>query len=384
MHDNRRGQTSLNPEERANFDPDPLPARRGRGAALNVANRFNRHHVVEDPAALDENDLRQIATEFIADTSRTILAKNTSPDLPFTFSINPYRGCEHGCIYCYARPSHEYLGFSAGLDFESKIVVKYNAPDLLAGHLRKQSWEPQLVLMSGNTDPYQPVERKLELTRRCLRVFRDFRNPVCVITKNALVTRDIDVLSELASMNLVHVTVSITSLKDEVIEQMEPRTSRPAARLKAIERLAANGISVGVNVAPIIPGLTDEELPAIMKQAADAGASVANYIVVRLPGPVADLFLEWVERVYPNRVNRIVNRIADLRDGKLNDSRWGVRMSGRGEWSRMLSELFHATRKRLGLATEIEPLATHHFRVPLTDLPLFRKATIATNASLDQ
>jgi DNA repair photolyase len=371
------------PSKNSNTEPvtgdSAVPARRGRGAGINPPNRFNRFHSTEDPGALDADELRQVATEFIKDTSKTILATNNSPDLPFTFSLNPYRGCEHGCVYCYARPSHEFLGYSAGLDFETKIVVKYEAPQLLSDYLRKRSWVPQLVLVSGNTDPYQPAERKLQLTRKCLEVFRDYRNPVCIITKNALVTRDLDILQDLAADNLVHVTVSITSLDDDVIRKMEPRTSRPAARLDAIEALASRGISVGVNVAPIIPGLTDEEMPQIMKAAADAGATVANYIVVRLPGPVADLFLEWVERCYPNRVNRIIHRIEDLRAGKLNDSRWGVRMRGEGEWSRIINELFHATRQKLNLATDIAPLATDLFRVPprYEDLPLFGGGEVA-------
>ncbi len=347
--------------------------RRGRGTALNPANRFEGREYIEDFDALDESDLRTVQTQLIPDSSKSILAKNTSPDLPFTYSLNPYRGCEHGCIYCYARPSHEYLGYSAGLDFETKIVVKYDAPKLLAIALRKPSWKPQLVLMSGNTDPYQPVERRLNLTRQCLEVFRDFRNPVCIITKNHLVTRDLDVLEDLSADNLVHVTMSITSLRDDVIQVMEPRTSRPAARLRAIEALASRGISVGVNVAPIIPGLTDEEMPEIMRQARDAGATIANYIVVRLPGPVKGLFLEWVKRCYPNRVNRIVHRIEDLRDGDLNDPRFGTRMRGQGEWAELFSSLFHATRKKLDLVTDIQPLSVNHFKVPvrLDDLPLF-------------
>ncbi|MEZ4696411.1 MAG: PA0069 family radical SAM protein [Rhodothermales bacterium] len=355
-------------------DPNPAPvARRGRGAALNPATRFDPVHFLEDPAELSAEELRQVHTEFIRDSSRSILAKNDSPDLPFTFSLNPYRGCEHGCIYCYARPSHEYLGYSAGLDFETKIVVKYDAPSLLAAQLKKKSWVPQLVLVSGNTDPYQPAERRLGLTRRCLEVFRDFGNPVCIITKNHLVTRDLDILSDLARDNLVHVTMSITSLKDEVIRVMEPRTSRPEARLRAVEMLASRGISVGVNIAPIIPGLTDEEMPEIMRRAAAAGARTANYIVVRLPGPVKELFLEWVERCFPNRVNRIVHRIEDLRSGNLNDPRWGVRMRGEGQWAELFSDLFHRVREKLGLNTDIVPLSTNHFRIPapLTDLPLF-------------
>lgn len=368
------GRTIINDEAVGEGIVVPTVARRGRGSAINPANRFDATHYEEDLSALEADELRSVPTQLIVDSSKSILAKNNSPDLPFTYSLNPYRGCEHGCIYCYARPSHEFLGYSAGLDFETKIVVKYDAPRLLADAFKRKSWEPQLVLLSGNTDPYQPTERKLTLTRKCLEVFRDFGNPVCIITKNHLVTRDIDILSELAEKRLVHVTMSITSLQDDVISVMEPRTSRPEARLLAIEALANRGISVGVNVAPIIPGLTDEEMPEIMRRARDAGATTANYIVVRLPGPVKDLFLEWVQRCYPNRVNRIVHRIEDLRDGALNDSRFGIRMRGQGEWAKLFSDLFHATRRRLQLNTDIEPLSTEHFKVPvkLEDLPLFR------------
>jgi DNA repair photolyase len=341
-----------------------LPARRGRGAALNPANRFERLHVEEDPGALEEHELRQIQTEYLVDASKTVLARNTSPDVPFTYSLNPYRGCEHGCSYCYARPSHEYLGFSAGLDFETRIMVKQDAPILLARELGRPGWKPQTVALSGNTDPYQPVERKLGLTRRCLEVFLDFRNPVGIITKNHLITRDIDLLRELAALDLVGVTVSITSLKNDVIDKMEPRTSRPAARLKAIEKLAGAGIPVGVNAAPIIPGLTDEELPAILKAAADAGASYAGYIVVRLPGAVEPIFVDWLRRSFPNRVDRVLNRLRQMRGGKLSDARFGSRMKGDGEWADLLRDVFESQCRRLGLSQKRSELATRHFRQP--------------------
>ena len=347
-------------------EPDPeVVHRRGRGAALNPPNRFERLHYLEDPEALEEGELRQVETQFMVDASRTVLAKNDSPDVPFTYSLNPYRGCEHGCIYCYARPSHEYLGFSAGLDFETRILVKQDAPSLLADAFRKRSWQPQVVALSGNTDPYQPVERRLELTRRCLEVFLAFRNPVGVITKNHLITRDIDLLEQLAALNLVHVTISITSLRPDLIGVMEPRTSRPAARLDAVRRLSERGIPVGVNVAPLIPGITDEEIPRILEAAAEHGAKRAAYIVVRLPGPVQELFLEWLERNYPDRKQKVVNRLIDLRGGKLNDPRFKVRMRGEGEWAETISRLFRSSCKRFGINQEERtPLSTEHFRVP--------------------
>lgn len=346
------------------------PPRRGRAAAFNTPNRFERLHVLEDAAALEEDDLRQIQTEFLRDDSKSVLSKNDSPDVPFTYSINAYRGCEHGCIYCYARPSHEYLGFSAGLDFETRIVVKENAPRLLEKAFMKRSWEPQVVVVSGNTDPYQPVERKMELTRRCLEVCLKFGNPVGIITKNHLVTRDIDILSRLAEKNLVHVTISITSLRNDVINVMEPRTSRPARRLDAIRKLAEAGIPVGVNAAPLIPGLTDEELVPILEAAAEHGAGSAGYIVVRLPGPVKELFVDWIQREFPNRADKVLRRIRSIRNGELSDPRFGSRMRGDGEWADLLSNVFKMTCRRLDLNRRT-PLSTNHFQRPGEQLGLF-------------
>lgn len=339
-----------------------MPARRGRGASTNPATRFERLHVVEDPSALDEDSLRHVPTLFYRDSARSALARNESPDIPFTYSLNPYRGCEHGCIYCYARPSHEFLGFSAGLDFETRILVKEEAPDLLEKTFRRASWQPQTVAMSGNTDPYQPVERRLGLTRRCLEVFLKFRNPVSVITKNRLILRDLDLLTELAAMNLVRVTVSITSLDPSITAVMEPRTARPALRLKTIEQLASAGIPVGVNVAPVIPGLTDEELPAILKQAASSGATSAYYQVVRLPLVVQDLFVDWLHRSFPDRAAKIVRRLLELHGGNLNESQFGLRMRGRGEWAETIDRLFKITCKKLEIDRGQAALATHHFR----------------------
>jgi DNA repair photolyase len=339
-----------------------MPARRGRAAATNPATRFDRLHVVEDPSALDDDSLRQVPTLFFRDSSRSALARNDSPDIPFTYSLNPYRGCEHGCIYCYARPSHEYLGFSAGLDFETRILVKEDAPELLEQTFRRASWEPQLVALSGNTDPYQPVERRLGLTRRCLEVFLKYRNPVSVVTKNRLVLRDLDLLTELAAMNLVRVTVSITTLDPSITAVMEPRTARPELRLKTIEQLAGAGIPVGVNVAPVIPGLTDEEMPAILKQAAASGATSAYYQIVRLPLVVKELFVDWLHRNFPDRADKIVRRLLELHGGRLNESEFVLRMRGRGEWAETIDRLFKITCKKLGIGRKQVPLATHHFR----------------------
>lgn len=338
------------------------PAPKGRGASFNTPNRFLRLHVEPDAEAYEDGVPPRPETTFLKDFSKTILSKNDSPDLHFRYSINPYRGCEHGCAYCYARPSHEYLGFSAGLEFETKIIVKENAPELLAAAFRKPSWVPQTIIVSGNTDPYQPIERKLQITRRCLEVFLRHRNPFGIITKNALVTRDIDILEQLARLDLVSVRISITSLRNEVINHMEPRTSRPALRLKAVRQLAEAGISVGVMVAPIIPGLTDEEIPAILEAAVEAGARHAGYTIVRLPGAVEPVFTEWVERAFPERASKILNRIRDLRGGHLHDPRFGKRMRGEGLWAETINQLFKTNCERLGMNKSREPLATHHFR----------------------
>ena len=346
---------------------------KGRSASFNTPNRFERTHL--EPLEIDVpygDDIPPTPTSFYNDTSKTILAKNDSPDLPFAYSINPYRGCEHGCIYCYARPSHEYLGFSAGLDFETKIMVKMEAARLLEEQFRKKNWEPQVVALSGNTDCYQPVERRLQITRKCLGVFLGFRNPVSLITKNALVLRDRDIIKEMAKLDLIHVMLSITTLDADLARTMEPRTSSPQNRLNAIKELARDGIPVGVNVAPIIPGLTDEEIPAILKAAAEHGATRASYILVKLPGAVEPLFIDWLNRSLPQRAGKIINRIRDTRGGSLNDPRFGFRMTGEGEIAGAISSLFALQANKHGLSTRYEELSTSHFRRPdRTQLEMF-------------
>jgi DNA repair photolyase len=334
---------------------------RGRGAAFNPPNRFERLYI-DQPE--DPGEVRSVATEYFLDTTRSILAKNDSPDVPFTYSINPYRGCEHGCIYCYARATHEYLGFSSGLDFESKIMVKPDAPRLLEETLRRKSWEPQPVAFSGNTDCYQPVERRLELTRKCLEVFLRFRNPVSMITKSALVTRDIDLLSEMASLDLVHVDFSITTLDPELARKMEPRASSPARRLEALELLARNRVPTGVTAAPLIPGLTDQELPAILREAAHRGARSAAYILVRLPFAVKTLFLDWLERELPQRSRRIVSRLRHVRGGELSSSEFVTRMEGEGKIAESIRDMFELFCRKYGLNRGEIELATSHFRRP--------------------
>ena len=338
---------------------------KGRAATFNTPNRFESTNLEPLDVDIDYDDeTPPVPTTFYVDSSKSILAKNDSPDLPFTYSINPYRGCEHGCIYCYARPSHEYLGFSAGLDFETKIMVKMDAPLLLEETLNKKLWEPQMVAFSGNTDCYQPVERKLTLTRQCLKVFLNFRNPVGLITKNALVLRDIDILQEMARLNIVHVMLSITTLDANLARRMEPRTSAPLQRLKAMETLAKAGIVVGVNAAPIIPGLTDEEIPGILRVAAEHGATSAGYILLRLPGAVEPLFLDWLRRELPDRAGKIINRIRDTRQGELSDAKFGSRMAGTGEIARTINELFKLNAQKYNLAKRWSGLSTKHFRRP--------------------
>jgi DNA repair photolyase len=343
---------------------DDRPPVRGRGTAENPENRYERIHV--EPEAPDDGDEPFVGpdTKIFRDASRTILAENASPDVGFRWSLNPYRGCEHGCSYCYARPSHEYLGFSAGLDFESRILVKDDAPELLRLALGAPTWQPDVITLSGNTDCYQPIERRLGITRRCLEVLAEFLNPVAIVTKSALVTRDLDILTRLAGHDAVHVLVSVTSLDDELARRLEPRAAAPERRIQAIARLAAAGVPVGVLVAPIIPGLNDAEIPPILERAAAAGARSASWVLLRLPAPLDTLFTSWLERHYPGRASRVLNRIRDCRSGKLSDSRFGHRMRGEGQYAEQIDRLFRIAARRAGLDRPLPPLETRHFRRP--------------------
>jgi DNA repair photolyase len=303
-------------------------------------------------------------THFLKDSARSIITTNDSPDLGFSASLNPYRGCEHGCAYCYARPTHEFLGFSSGLDFETRILVKEDAPSLLREALSRPGWTPQTLVMSGVTDAYQPVERRLGLTRRCLGVLGEFRNPVAVVTKNFLVTRDVDLLADLSRDRAAAVFVSITTLDAALARALEPRTSTPGRRLQAIETLARAGLPVGVNVAPVIPGLTDSELPSILAAAAQAGARHGSYSLVRLPHAVAPLFEEWLGTEVPGRKEKVLHRIREVRGGRLNDPRFGSRMSGLGEYARQIESLFRLGCRRANISPESPALSTAAFRVP--------------------
>jgi DNA repair photolyase len=343
----------------------PLPIH-GRGAAANPANRFDPIEFTLDAEQFDlpEEDRPSPRTQFLRDASRTVIATNDSPDIGFNASLNPYRGCEHGCIYCYARPTHEYFGLSAGLDFETKIFVKQDAPELLRQELSKPKWKPQVVSISGVTDPYQPIERRLRLVRRCLEVFLDFRNPIGIVTKNHNVTRDVDLLAELAKFKAAVVYLSVTTLDPTLTATLEPRTSSPKRRLAAIETLAKAGVPVGVLVAPVIPGLTDHELPAILQAAASAGATFAGYTPLRLPGAVAPLFEQWLIHHFPDRKDKILNRIRSMRGGKLNDPNFNTRMTGHGEFADGIANLFAVGCRKAGIAGRPRT-STEHFRVPV-------------------
>jgi len=345
-------------------------APRGRGAASNPPNRFEHITLERDPDWNPEEDPAP-KTQFLRDLSQTIITYNNSPDIPFKASINAYRGCEHGCSYCYARPYHEYLGFSAGLDFESRIMVKENAPELLRRELASPKWKPQELAVSGVTDCYQPIERKLQLTRRCLAVLAEFRNPVSIITKNFLVTRDLDLLRELVAWQAVHVNFSINSLDTELARKLEPRSSSPKQRLAAVETLSKAGVPVGVLVAPVIPALNDHEIPSVLTAAKAAGAIWAGTEVLRLPLTVAPIFEQWLELNVPEKKDKILGRIRAIRGGKLNDPRFGSRMRGDGIFADQISRIFHVARRRVGLPEEAPALSTAGFRRPEgSQLPL--------------
>lgn len=339
---------------------------RGRGTGAVPKGRFER---VE--AVFAESESQQVATEVFKDTSRTIIATNDSPDVGFSASFNPYRGCEHGCIYCYARPTHEYLGLSAGLDFETKLFAKMEAPALLRKTLMAKSWQPQPIGISGVTDCYQPIERDLKLTRQCLKVLAEFKNPAFVITKNHLITRDIDIFKRMHEYNGIHLVLSITTLDKELARRMEPRASQPERRLQAIKELTEAGLPVSVNMAPVIPGLTDHEIPSLLKHAAEAGATSAHYVMLRLPFGVKDLFSEWLHEHYPMRRQKVLNLIRDVRGGKLNFAEFGDRMRGEGIYAEHIRQLFNQTRKKYNLTVGTTPLSTEHFQRPTAQLSLF-------------
>ncbi len=341
---------------------------RGRGAGINPSCRFEdvRLHVLGehlDELARERPGGVQVGTRVEPDYARTILNRVESPDIPGDWTLNPYRGCEHGCVYCYARPGHEYLGLSCGLDFETRLFAKHGAADLLRGALRDAAWKGESIALSGVTDPYQPIERDLGITRACLEVCVEARQAVSVITKNRLVTRDRDLLGELAKFGAAHAAVSVTTLDRALSARMEPRASTPEDRLRAIRELSAAGVPVIVMTAPIIPGLNDHEVPSILEAARDAGAVGAGYVMLRLPYQLKDVFLEWLRRNYPGRAGKVEALIRDVRGGELNDSRFRARMRGTGAFADHLSASFKVFARRMGL-TGRATLETGHFRRP--------------------
>jgi DNA repair photolyase len=358
--------------------PQSREAIHGRGASWSPANRFEKLHVdLNDTDVVDDDPdadppspgygaaraKPRRETQYFRDATKTIIARNQSPDVGFEVSINPYRGCEHGCIYCFARPTHEYLGFSAGLDFESRIMVKPDAPRLLEAELSSPKWKPQFLMMSGVTDCYQPIERKLKITRGCLEVLAKYRNPVGILTKNRLVTRDIDILSDLARDRCAVVNLSVTTLDPKLQQIMEPRTSAPAARLEAITQLRAAGIPVGVMVAPVIPGINDHEIPQIVAACAKAGAQFAGHVLLRLPWTVRPLVEHWLDEHFPERKAKVLDRLRASRGGKLYDSRWRKRQTGEGIFAEQIANMFDVACRRAGFG-ERPKLSTAAFRRP--------------------
>jgi len=348
----------------------------GRGTRLNAAGRFESTEIEIDCSHVEHDDdflaeMQRPTTRYFDDASRTVISENDSPDIPFRFSLNPYRGCQHGCSYCYARPSHEYLGLSAGLDFETRIFVKRDAAPLFRKWLCRKSYQPEPVMMSGITDCYQPVERSLGITRQCLEVAAEAGQPMALITKNALILRDLDLLASLAERGLVRVAFSITSLDQSLSRVLEPATSAPAARVRSVTELSAAGIPVHVMVAPVIPGLNDSEIPAILNASADAGATSASHILVRLPHSVKDIFRDWLAVHRPDQAEKVLSRLAAARDGKLNDVRFGRRMRGTGPMAEQIASLFAVTARKRGLNRKPAPLNTDHFRPPDSQMRLF-------------
>ncbi len=342
----------------------------GRGGTAQPPNRFQSTAAVPDYAHFEGDaefleELRTVPTEFLVDNSQSIVAENSSPDLNFRYSVNPYRGCEHGCAYCYARPSHEYLGFNAGLDFETKVMVKERAPELLRDWLSRKNYEPQPIMFSGVTDCYQPAEREFQLTRRCLEVAAEFGQPICIITKNALVARDLDLLSDMARRNLASVAISLTSLDPNFTATLEPRTSRPHARLRAMRELSTADVPVSVMTAPILPGLNDSEIPQLLAAARDHGATGAGYVLLRLPLTVKPVFLDWLERTQPTKKDRILSLIQSTRNGQLYSSQWGERQRGTGQIAEQVQRTFEVFRAKYGLNQPHRELSTAHFQVPL-------------------
>lgn len=349
-------------EETERIEPS---RRRGRAAASNPGGRFEpyRHVIVADGWNREEEPT-PLRTEVTEERPRRVLTTNDSPDVGFDVSLNPYRGCEHGCIYCFARPGHAWLGLSPGLDFETRLIARPQAPEVLERELAARGYVPRVIAIGTYTDPYQPIERDRRIMRRILEVLSAHDHPVAITTKGMLIERDIDLLAPMAAKGLVHVGLSVTTLDPATARAMEPRVPSPARRLLVLRRLAGAGIPVRVMVAPVVPALTDHETEAILAAAAESGARAAGLIVLRLPGEVAPLFRDWLAERFPDRAARVMNRVRELHGGRDYDPAWGRRMTGQGEWARLLAARFDLACRRLGLARALPPLRTDLFRVP--------------------
>lgn len=347
LHDLRRGEA------------------RGRGAVSNTVGRFEPYHRVAVDDGWEEQDQSTLRTEVAIEVPRSVMSRNTSPDVPFDRSVNPYRGCEHGCIYCFARPGHAWLGMSPGQDFESRLIARPTAPDVLEKELRKAAYRAKVLAIGTYTDPYQPIEKEYEIMRGLLKVLRDFKHPVSIVTKGTLIERDIDILQDMAADNLVRVGISVTTLDPKLSRLMEPRVPSPARRLKTIERLSGAGIPVNVAASPMIPALSDHELESILEAGAKAGATSATSIMLRLPAEVAPIFEEWVHVHFPDRAKRILGRIRDLHGGALYESSFGTRMTGQGIWAQQMAARLKVARHRNGLSEDRVPLRCDLFAPPL-------------------
>jgi len=340
---------------------------KGRGAQLNTPNKFLEQEHTVDPEFLEYcykegEESSKPATQYQEVFPKTFVNKVHSPDVEMGYSANPYQGCEHGCIYCYARNSHEYWGYSAGLDFEKKILVKKNAPKLLEQKLQGKNWQGETIIFSGNTDCYQPIERKLQITRKCLEIMLKYKHPTGIITKNSLILRDLDILKELAQLNLIRVNISITSLSEETRRILEPRTASIKQRLKTVEELTKNNIPVNIMMAPIIPSINSHEILPLVKKVSELGARSVGYTIVRLNGAIAEIFKDWIEKTLPDRAEKVLHQIEACHGGSLNDSRFGTRMKGEGEFAKQIAFQFKIARtKYFSSVKEMEPLDKSHF-----------------------
>ena len=379
----------------AMLPPQSLKAQKGRGAVSNLQGRYEVHaragfddgwSVGSLDGAAGEEAAPAWKTQVSDEQARTILTRNASPDLPFNVSLNPYRGCEHGCIYCFARPTHSYLGLSPGLDFESRIYAKVNAPELLRRELARPSYVPEPIALGVNTDAYQPCERERQLTRRVLEVLQECDHPVALITKSSLIERDIDILAPMAARHLAAVAVTVTTLDPAIARTLEPRAAAPARRLRTIRTLTEAGIPVGVSIAPIIPFVTEPEIEQLLEAVRDAGAIHAHYVVLRLPWEVSPLFQQWLEAHFPERAQRVMNRVREMRGGKDYDSAFGGRMRGEGVWADLIRQRFEKAVHRLGLhgkGGRFKQLDCTQFRRPLVVPPLGAKVKNGNAGQLD-